>query len=191
MRTATKTLLAGVCWLAVFPGFTASGRDAVYKKVDDALNDRVRADVMRHFASGGEGVAALFKEFCVCMPRYWNAIKGRVVFHHAELQHMKTLAEAGRLVEAQGMALKDAQDMAALGRQLGADAGKTPAIRKLTEPEIKQLLEVLPIGIEEPVFVLENGARKFVVIMGEDDHTGNYFIVFVDEISRYGSPAGN
>ena len=72
-----------------------------------------------------------------------------------------------------------------IAQLFASSVGKTPVIRRLTTTEISQLWVVIPFDIEEPVYLLENGSRHFVICLNKDASTDNYRIWWVDVLTEY------
>ena len=159
-----------------------------YKKADDAINDQVRADLQKRFAAGEKEVAGLIKGACVCAPGYWGMIKDRpgLKFQHAipTSVHVPNTT-TGKEVVFTGATFKEEADLALVAKELAADAGTAPVIRKLNTEEIKMFWAVISFDIEEPVFILENNGRKYLVDLLKDEKSGAYTIFWVDEMSVY------
>ncbi len=75
--------------------------------------------------------------------------------------------------------------MAALAKTFAEDVGLNPVIRRLKKEEISLFWALVPFDIEEPVYILENKNRHFLLYLIKDAPTGKYSAFWIDEISAY------
>lgn len=75
--------------------------------------------------------------------------------------------------------------MQALALCFATDVGKSPVIRKLNEKELNVYWSMIPFDIEEPVYVLEAGSKRFLLDLKKDEKTAGYYAFWIDELSSY------
>jgi hypothetical protein len=160
----------------------------VYKKASPALNEKIINELRLNFAGGGKLVAKYFSGSCICAPAYWSSIKSVEGYNfkspiptNFEIPNLSN----GRTQKLVGATLRSPEDLAVLASLFARDVGVSPEIRKLTTSEIRLFWSMIPFDIEEPIFVLRNANKCFLIMLMKDEKSGEYFAFWVDEISAY------
>lgn len=163
-----------------------------YKPIDGKLNEKIRSDLSGNFADGPAGVMTLFQQPCICGPAYWSIIKTRsdAKFKNPIPSSFKIPnTTTGKTNELKGATFKNYDDLAILANMFANDVGSNPVIRKLYPQEISLFWAMIPFDIEEPLYILENKNRHFLLCLSIDKTTGKYFPFWIDEISSYSMTA--
>lgn len=138
------------------------------------------------FAGGGNGVAKLMFEMVQCGPAYWSEIQGNPAIQAVPAVHATIMIPTGpgRMQKIPSGIFTDASARAALALRLAADVGPAPVIRKLTTDEIRVHWMLISFDMEEPIYILECGAKHYCVTLG-GLKDGRLAISWVDEMSTY------
>jgi hypothetical protein len=189
-----KTVLLLLWGLIVFAGDAGRGLAAdvevppgiVYKPVDAATDAKARQAITEAFSAGAPQVFALLTDPVICGAAYWSAIKGDPAIHAAATipSHFKFPAgPTGQVQTMEGATFKEAAARQVLAGRLAADVGKDPALRKLRPDELRVYWAMIPFDIEEPLYILEVGKKRFLLNLQR--HEEQFSVMWVDEISAY------
>ncbi len=66
--------------------------------------------------------------------------------------------------------------------RLAADIGKAPVIRKLGPDELSLYWAMIPFDIQEPIYILEAGDKRFLLNLIADKD--KFSVMWVDELSK-------
>ena len=161
--------------------------DVHYKFIDDKVDAEMRASLAAKFQQGEAEAVELFKLPCILAPGYWKSIAGSdCVQHRIPSTFSVPDAKTGVKVKLEGATTKDAEDWRRIAQRFAADVGKSPVIRRLTTDEVRLMWTVVPFDIEEPVYVLENGPHRFVIILMKDVGANTSCVWWVDDLAGYG-----
>ena len=157
-----------------------------YRFLDDKLDATIRASLAAKFQQGEPAVAELFRGACTCAPGYWRLAASVDGVRHATVTKFSVPnRKTGIEYKLDGAKIEDPEDLHRIAQHFTSSVGKTPVIRRLTTTEISQLWVVVPFDIEEPVYLLENGSRHFVVCLSKDAAVESYRIWWVDILTEY------
>jgi hypothetical protein len=157
-----------------------------YRFIDDKLDAAIRASLAAKFQQGESAVEELFRAACTCAPGYWRIVAGSGCVKHPTVTVFSVPnRKTGIEYKLDGAKIEDPEDLHRIGQHFASAVGKTPVIRRLTTTEISQMWVVVPFDIEEPVYLLENGSRHFVICLSKDVAADSYRIWWVDILTEY------
>jgi len=170
----------------VFAGDVEVPPGIVYKPVDAATDAKARQVVKDAFSAGAPQVFALLTDPVVCGAAYWSAIKGDPAIQAATTipSHFKIpFGTSGQMQTIDGATFKEAAARQVLAGRLAADIGKDPSLRKLHPDELRVYWGMIPFDIEEPLYILEVGQKRFLLNLHR--HQEQFSVMWVDELSTY------
>jgi hypothetical protein len=170
--------------LPCFPEEVEVPKGVVYKTVDQATDTKARKAVADAFAGGSSKILLLCPSAIICGPGYWTMIKDDPAIQAADTipSNFKIPnTTTGEVTTLTGGTFKDDAAKKALAGRLAADIGKQPLIRKLRPDELSLYWAIIPFDIQEPVYILEAGKKRFLLNLVADKD--QFSLLWVDELS--------
>jgi hypothetical protein len=135
-----------------------------YKKAPEAVNNLARADLEQSLASPEKMSAQFFDDLLICGPMLWKSLKSSADRTLLEAKPIIMMVQVPEPITAEGKRALTKEQQASLWR---AFLGKYPKlkdaqVRKGKADEIRYYWATIPFDIEEPLFVIDTGAERFV-----------------------------
>jgi hypothetical protein len=166
-------------------------RGVVYKKASKAINDKAREKIKTLFSHGPEAdLQAVFRQMLICGPFLWKEIKDE-----PEMRAIKTgramlkipQYEGGKvtgIVEKEGKLFQGKEQVAAFWKAFTRkhDLKGELRVTKLAEKDLQTYWAMIPFDIEEPIFIVECGAHRFLMDFGRESMK----VVWIDRYDTVG-----
>lgn len=135
-----------------------------YKKAPESVNDLAKSSLEQVLANPDKVPIELFYEYLVCGPMLWKSLKPSADRVLLESKPIIIVAPVPEPVTAEGKRALTREQQESLWRSFQAKYPKLKGaqIRKGKADEISYYWATIPYDIEEPFFVIDTGAEKFV-----------------------------
>jgi len=151
----------------------------VYKPASEALNDSASALLKELVTSKNYTTNPLIRRNILCGPYLWKKIKNMETFQNAKGAQVKGFSD-GIMLESK--VLWDEKVRSLLEYCFSELDESSLIIRKLNESEIRVYWAYISFDIEEPIFMIEAGKKKYVV----DFATDTLGLFWFDDFSTLG-----
>ncbi len=166
LLTTLTTLLTTGCYSPNKTTLKETGNNQiVYKPASQMLNDSASALLKELITSKNYSTNPLVRRNILCGPYLWKQIKNKETFAGAKGAQVQIFSD-GALLE--GKVLWEEKVDSLLDYCFSGVDESSLTIRKLNESEIRVYWAYISFDIEEPIFMVEAGEKKYLVDFAQD-----------------------
>ena len=158
----------------------------VYKPASQTLNDSAMTLLHQLIINKNYSQNPIVRKQILCGPYLWNKIKDFPIFQNAKGAQVMINVD-GTLLE--GKVLWDDKMISLLEYAFRGNNEDQLNIRKLNESEIKIYWTYISFDIDEPIFMVETGNKKFIVDFNKD--TSGLELFWLDDFTGRGLNHGD
>jgi hypothetical protein len=163
-----------------------TGNSIVYKPASQIVNDSAMALLRRLIINKNYAQNPIVGKQIVCGPYLWNRISNFPSFRNVKGARVMLNVD-GTLLE--GKVLWDDKLISLLEYAFNGQNNDLLTIRKLNEHEIKIYWTYISFDIEEPIFMVETGSKKYIVDFTKD--TSGLKLFWLDDFTGRGMNHGD
>jgi hypothetical protein len=156
-----------------------------YKKAPEAVNNLAKASLEQALANSDKMPAQFFNELLVCGPRLWKSLKPSADRTLLEAKPIIMMVQVPEPITAEGKRALTKEQQASLWRSFLDKYPKVKGaqVRKGKADEISYYWATIPFDIEEPFFVIDIGAERFVAhFKVKDDQPSLFWLDLVGDL---------
>ncbi len=165
----------------------ASGSEIVYKPASEDLNDSAKAAIDRLFRSDSEPELGDLASYVTCGPALWRTIKVAPKIEALDLASATSMVDVGggNYQPFEGALFHSDAERSELVKTVRVILdGLDFTVRLPNEMEKRVYWALIPYDIEEPIFVLDNGERRFLVDFVVTEYRPQ--LIWIGDMSQFG-----